>query len=122
MKRIPRLAPKNAAALAAAFLCACGCRVRDVRTVAFRVEGLDGPESLARAEAALAKLPDSRLRDAMPAKGEKAERCLKIISADYETGELVVRYDAMKVGLKNLQWELAGAGFGNDGFPARGSR
>lgn len=102
------------AAVCAFAFCAAGCRVRDVRTATLRVNGLADEAALARAESALRALPDSRLRSG---RGD-TEMSLKILSSDFSSGELVVRYDSMKVGVKNLQWALAEAGFDNDAFDA----
>lgn len=103
MKSVSALAvPLVAVALAAG-----GCRVRDVRTVELRVSGIPDAAALARAEAALRKLPDSRLSN----RNGDAERCLKLFDADFAAGTVKVRYDSMKVGTKNLVDALARAGF-----------
>ena len=97
-------------------LAAAGCRVRDVRTATLRAEGLSDEKALVAAEAALRALPDSRLHNSGGPGG--SERSFKILSHDFEKGEITVRYDAMKIGLKNMQWALAEAGFPNDAFDA----
>ena len=43
---------------------------------------------------------------------------LVIQSIDYSTGSIVVRYDSMKVGTKNLEDAIAQAGFAAGPFPA----
>ena len=43
---------------------------------------------------------------------------LELVSADFATGTLVVRYDSMKVGTKNLEDAIAQAGFAAGPFPA----
>lgn len=43
---------------------------------------------------------------------------LEIVSVDFATGTLVVRYDSMKVGTKNLEDAIAQAGFAAGPFPA----
>ena len=105
-----------AAAVAAVAVAAAGCRVRDVRTATLRAEGLADEKALAAAEAALRALPDSRLRNGGGPNG--AERSFKILAHDFEKCEITVRYDAMKIGLKNMQWARAEAGFPNDAFDA----
>ena len=109
--RISRTAALSAAGCFFA-LCSSGCRVRDVRTATIRLDGLTDDAALQKAEAALRALPDSRLRSG---RGE-TEMSLKILSSDFAAGTLTVRYDSMKVGIKNLQWALAEAGFPNDAF------
>lgn len=100
MKALPAL-------LLAAAVLAGGCRVRDVRTVELRVPGVADDAALAKARAALRTLPDSRLSN----RAGEDERCFKILSADFATGAMTVRYDSMKVGTKNLVDALAKAGF-----------
>lgn len=99
MKALPVL-------LLAAAALAGGCRVRDVRTVDLRVPGVTNEVSLARANAALRTLPDSRLSNGTG----KNERCFAILASDFAAGTITVRYDSMKVGTKNLVDALAKAG------------
>lgn len=99
------------AALCAAALFA-GCRVRDVRTVSIATTGIETDKDLAAAVNALKVLPDSRLTNK---RGDR-RMCLEVVSFDGETGELRVRYDSMKVGVKNLEEALSKAGFGTPGF------
>ncbi len=101
---------KSAVSLAllfAAALLASGCRVRDVRTVDLRVPGVADEAALARAERALKTLPDSRLSN----KAGDDTPCLRVLSMDYASGTMTVRYDSMKVGTKNLVDALSKAGF-----------
>ena len=108
MKRIlPLLA---LAALAAAG----GCRVRDVRTATIRVAGLRNEACSNEIARALARLPDSRYTNDR----NNAEMCLRIEKVDYATGDLTVRYDSMKVGVRNLEDAIARAGFDTPSFPA----
>ena len=108
MKRIlPLLA---LAALAAAG----GCRVRDVRTATIRVAGLRNEACSNEIAKALARLPDSRFTNDR----NNAEMCLRIEAIDYATGDLTVRYDSMKVGVRNLEDAIARAGFDTPTFPA----
>lgn len=99
--------------LLAAALCAGGCRVRDVRTAELRVPDVSNEARLRVAEAALARLPRSRLHD-----GKADEDCLKVLGMNFETGVMTVRYDSMKVGTKNLEAALSDAGFETPTFPA----
>lgn len=101
------------AALCAAFL-APGCRVRDVRTATVRTQGIASDEGLAVATAALKALPDSRLTNK---RGDK-RTCFEVVSFDRATGDLTVRYDSMKIGVKNIEEALARAGFDTPSFPA----
>ena len=103
--------------LLAAALCAGGCRVRDVRTTELHVPDVSTEARLRVAEAALAKLPRSRLTNA-PEDGKPVEDCLKVLGMNFETGVMTVRYDSMKVGMKNLEAALADAGFETPTFPA----
>ena len=63
--------------------------------------------ALVKAQAALRALPDSRLSN----RTGDGERCLLVLSMNFETGTMKVRYDSMKVGTKNLVDALAKAGF-----------
>ena len=101
-----------AAATAAAM--AAGCRVRDVRTATIRVDGLRNEACSNVVAAALARLPDSRFSNDR----NDPETCLRIEKIDYATGDLTVRYDSMKVGVRNLEDAIARAGFGTPTFPA----
>ena len=110
MKRIlPVLLVAAAAAVAAA-----GCRVRDVRTTTIRVPGLRNEACSNRIAKALARLPDSRYTNDR----DNTEMCLRIEKVDYATGDLTVRYDSMKVGVRNLEDAIARAGFDTPTFPA----
>ena len=111
MKRRISILPPLAAAAA---LAAAGCRVRDVRTATIRVPGLRNDACSNRVAAALARLPDSRLTNDR----NDPEMCLRIEKIDYGTGDLTVRYDSMKVGIRNLEDAIAGAGFDTPTFPA----
>ncbi len=110
MKRIlPVLLVAAAAAVAAA-----GCRVRDVRTTTIRVPGLRNEACSNRIAKALARLPDSRYTNDR----NDTEMCLRIEKVDFATGDLTVRYDSMKVGVRNLEDAIARAGFDTPTFPA----
>ena len=109
-KRLSLLLPLAAAAA----LAGAGCRVRDVRTATIRVSGLRNEACSNEIAKALARLPDTRLSNDR----NDAETCLKIEKIDYETGDLTVRYDSMKVGIRNLEDAIAGAGFDTPTFPA----
>ncbi len=93
---------------------AAGCRVRDVRTTVIRVPGLRNEACSNQIAKALARLPDSRYTNDR----NNAEMCLRIEAIDYGTGDLTVRYDSMKVGVRNLEDAIAGAGFDTPTFPA----
>ena len=110
MKRIlPVLLVAAAAAVAAA-----GCRVRDVRTTTIRVPGLRNEACSNRIAKALARLPDSRYTNDR----NDTEMCPRIEKVDFATGDLTVRYDSMKVGVRNLEDAIARAGFDTPTFPA----
>ena len=98
----------------AALAVAGGCRVRDVRTTTIRVAGLRNEACSNEIAKALARLPDSRYTNDR----NNAEMCLRIEAIDYATGDLTVRYDSMKVGVRNLEDAIAGAGFDTPTFPA----
>ena len=93
---------------------AAGCRVRDVRTTTIRVPGLRNEACSNQIAKALARLPDSRYTNDR----NDAEMCLRIEKVDYATGDLTVRYDSMKVGVRNLEDAIARAGFDTPTFPA----
>lgn len=93
---------------------ASGCRVRDVRTTTIRVPGLRNEACSNQIARALARLPDSRYTNDR----NDAEMCLRIEKVDYATGDLTVRYDSMKVGVRNLEDAIARAGFDTPTFPA----
>ena len=93
---------------------AAGCRVRDVRTTVIRVPGLRNEACSNQIAKALARLPDSRYTNDR----NNAEMCLRIEKVDFATGDLTVRYDSMKVGVRNLEDAIARAGFDTPTFPA----
>lgn len=93
---------------------AAGCRVRDVRTTVIRVPGLRNEACSNQIARALARLPDSRYTNDR----NDPEMCLRIEKVDYATGDLTVRYDSMKVGVRNLEDAIARAGFDTPTFPA----
>ena len=97
-----------------AALAASGCRVRDVRTATVRVPGLRNAACSNEIAKALARLPDSRYTSDR----DNPEMSLKNEKIDYETGDLTVRYDSMKVGVRNLEDAIARAGFDTPTFPA----
>ena len=97
-----------------AAVAAAGCRVRDVRTTTIRVPGLRNEACSNQIAKALARLPDSRYTNDR----NDAEMCLRIEKVDYATGDLTVRYDSMKVGVRNLEDAIARAGFDTPTFPA----
>lgn len=101
------------AAACAATLALCGCRVRDVRTATIRVGGLD-ESGLAAVESSLKALPDTRLTNK---RGDR-RMCMQIESFDPATGDLTIRYDSMKVGVRNLEEAISLAGFDTPSFPA----
>lgn len=81
-----------------------GCRVRDIERATLTAPGVCNEACAKIAEAAIRKLPGN----------DK----LAIESIDYATGKIVVRYDSMKVGTKNLEYAIAEAGFAAGPFPA----
>ncbi|MBQ3809397.1 MAG: heavy-metal-associated domain-containing protein [Kiritimatiellae bacterium] len=93
---------------------AAGCRVRDVRTTVIRVPGLRNEACSNQIAKALARLPDSRYTNDR----NDPEMCLRIEKVDFATGDLTVRYDSMKVGVRNLEDAIARAGFDTPTFPA----
>ncbi len=93
---------------------AAGCRVRDVRTATIRVPALRNAACSNEIAKALSRLPDSRFTSDR----DDPEMSLKIEKIDYATGDLTVRYDSMKVGVRNLEDAIARAGFDTPTFPA----
>ena len=85
-----------------------------MRTATVRVPGLRNEACSNRIVAALATLPDSRFSNDR----NDAGRSLRIEKIDYATGDLTVRYDSMKVGVRNLEDAIARAGFDTPTFPA----
>lgn len=110
MKRFRAILPL----LALAVLFSAGCRVRDVRRTTLVVPEIRNEACLSEAKSALAKLPDSRFTN----KSNDNTMCLLVENADLATGTLTVRYDAMKVGIRNLEDALSKAGFNTPTFPA----
>lgn len=100
--------------LLAAAAATVSCRVRDVRTATIRVPGLRDETALREVEVSLRKLPDSRISN----RRGNVETCFKVLSADFETGDLTLRYDSMKVGVKNLEEAISLAGYDTPSFPA----
>ncbi len=88
--------------LAASLL--AGCRVSHEKVATITAPDVRNAACSNVVEAALRKLPGH-------------ER-LAIQSIDYSTGTIVVRYDSMKVGTKNLEDAIAQAGFAAGPFPA----
>ncbi len=81
-----------------------GCRVSDTKVATLVAPGVRNTACSNIVAAALMSLPGSDI--------------LKIESIDYSTGSIVVRYDSMKVGTKNLEDTIAQAGFAAGPFPA----
>ena len=90
--------------IAVAALLSTGCRVRDVREATIVAPDVRNEACRQVVFKALKALPGSD--------------SLVIVSADFATGALVVRYDSMKVGTKNLEDAIAQAGFAAGPFPA----
>lgn len=80
------------------------CRVSDTKVATLVAPDVRNAACSNVVEAALMKLPGNEI--------------LKIESIDYSTGSIVVRYDSMKVGTKNLEDAIAQAGFAAGPFPA----
>jgi Copper chaperone len=92
------------AVLAAISLSAAGCRVKDVKTAEISAPAVRNAACESIVDAALKKLPGKEF--------------LAIKSLDYSTGKIVVQYDSMKVGVRNLEEAIASAGFAAGPFPA----
>ncbi len=98
---------KHSMLFALAFLAAfvlSGCRVSDTKVATLVAPDVRNAACSNVVAAALDKLPGNDI--------------LKIESIDYATGTIVVRYDSMKVGTKNLEDTIAQAGFAAGPFPA----
>jgi len=81
-----------------------GCRVRDLEVASLSAPEVRNAACSNVVAAALLRLP--------------GREHLAIKSIDYSTGTIVVRYDSMKVGTKNLEDAIAQAGFPAGPFPA----
>lgn len=81
-----------------------GCRVRDLDVVSISAPEVRNAACSNVVAAALLRLP--------------GREHLAVQSIDYSTGTIVVRYDSMKVGTKNLEDAIAEAGFAAGPFPA----
>ena len=81
-----------------------GCRVSDVREATIIAPDVRNEACQQVVLKALKALPGSE--------------SLEIVTADFATGTIVVRYDSMKVGTKNLEDAIAQAGFAAGPFPA----
>ena len=92
------------AAVCALTAIAAGCRVKDVRTAEITAPAVRNDACASIVETALKKLPGSEF--------------LAIESVDYATGKIVVKYDSMKIGTKNLEFAIASAGFAAGPYPA----
>lgn len=110
MKRFRAILPL----LALAVLFSAGCRVRDVRRATIVVPEIRNEACLTEAKTFLKMLPDSRFTNN---RGDET-MCLLVEQADFATGTLTIRYDAMKVGIRNLEDALSKAGFHTPTFPA----
>ena len=88
-------------AAAALLLAAAGCRQTDVRTARVEVPTVINEACEKRVRAALA-----------PLKG------VQLDTLAVTNGVLTVRYDSMKLGLKNIEHAIKDAGFDANEFPA----
>ena len=82
-----------------------GCRMKDVRVVTLKTSGIQNEESLKVVEAALKKLPDDY-------------GIMNVESMNYETGEITVRYDSMRVAVCNIEDAISQVGFDTERFSA----
>ena len=81
-----------------------GCRVSDTKVATLVAPEVRNSACSNIVASALMSLPGNDI--------------LQIESIDYSTGSIVVRYDSMKVGTKNLEDAIAQAGFAAGPFPA----
>ncbi len=79
-----------------------GCRQQDVRTFRVHLAGAEGTNDFERIRGVLIRLegvqPDS--------------------IRFFEVGEVELRYDSMKLARKNIEYAIAGAGYGANEIPA----
>lgn len=85
-----------------AMLWAAGCFRPDIRTIAINVPQMDGPDCVKIVQDALGSVEG-------------------IISAqpDTATRTIAVTYDARKLGIRNVEFVIAGAGFDANDIPGR---
>ncbi len=81
-----------------------GCRVSDTKVATLVAPDVRNAACSNVVASALMSLPGGDI--------------LKIESIDFATGSIVVRYDSMKVGTKNMEDAIAQAGFAAGPFPA----
>lgn len=79
-----------------------GCRQQDIRTFRIRLHGVEGTNDLERIRLVLARLD-----------GVRADQ-IRFPAPD----EVEVTYDSMKLARKNLEYAIAGAGYGANDIPA----
>ncbi len=84
-----------------------GCRVSDVKETTIVVPDVRNEACLKIVKQALATLK-------IPMKPNAPE----VVKVNYSTGEIVVRYDSMQIGTKNIEDAIAQAGFAAGPFPA----
>ncbi|NLB70275.1 MAG: hypothetical protein GX804_11470 [Lentisphaerae bacterium] len=94
-------------AVIAVFTLLNGCRVSDVKEATVIAPGV-------RNETCLEKVSEAIKTVHISTKSKPPE----VVSADFETGEIVIRYDSMQLGTKNLEHAIAEAGFSCGPFPA----
>ena len=82
-----------------------GCRLKDVRVVTLKIPDIKNKESLEIVDSALKKLPDFY-------------GIMKIESMNYETSEITIRYDSMRVAVRNIENAITQAGFNTETYPA----
>jgi copper chaperone CopZ len=92
------------AAVAVVFLAASGgCRLSDVREATVRVPGVRNAAAAAVVRRAVGTL-----------KGVETDR----LAFDFARGTVLVRYDSMQLGLKNIEHAIRDAGFDANELPA----
>jgi len=112
-----RTGPSLALALAAAVFQA-GCRQQDIRTVTVQVPGMKN-------EACAAMVADAVAWEIAGSPGERPSRQLArsfqlsgAIAVDLTNRTVRVRYDSLKMSLKNIEFAIADAGFEANNTPA----
>ncbi len=104
-RRIEQIATFTGVIAAAAFL--AGCRVSDVKEATITAPDVRNEACLKIVSQAIAAIH-------IPSRPNPPE----VVSVNFNTGEIVIRYDSMQIGTKNIEYAIAQAGFAAGPFPA----
>lgn len=97
------------------------CRKADIRTVVIQVPGMKNEACAKRVSNAAASEVAAGPRADANSKRVQAALLSGSVKADLATRTVTVRYDSLRMSLKNLEFAIAKAGFDANNTPARPS-